>query len=366
LTHCNNTVGSLIMPVSVILPNYNHARWLSRALNALARQAPAPAEIIVVDDGSTDNSVAIIESFQERYPFIRLIRHETNKGAEAAVKTALDLAKGEFLLFAAADDFVLPGLFARAVPALRDNRAAAFFCSEVVLIDESNNIIGFRPVTIPRSTAGYMSPSEVRQAIRNSDNWFIGTSVIYRRAQLLEIGFFDRSLATLQDAMATRLLAFRHGFYFAPEVLATWRVIPGSLSVRSSLVTSENEELLHKAKAWIGERFPADIKDEYASLFDRRLRFNFARSRLVWRDDQTDVQTIADIFKWGIFDRFVLGIASYLPYLSSKFILTWMTIRVRPYGLLAIFLSWWRSITVNRRRRTQLTPLLQSDAEPSR
>jgi glycosyltransferase involved in cell wall biosynthesis len=353
------------MSVSVILPNYNHAHWLPFALSALTRQDPRPAEILVVDDASTDDSVAIIKRFRAQYPFIQLLRHTVNKGAEAAVKTALPHITGEFLLFAAADDFVLPGLFARALPALRENPAAAFFCSEVVLIDRSSKIIGFRPVMIPRSTAGYISPNEVRQAIHNSDNWFIGTSVIYRRDRLAEIGFFDSTLATLQDAMATRLLAFRHGFYFTPEVLATWRVIPESLSVRSSLLMSDNEALLRKARAWIGTNFPTDIKDEYAGLFDRRLRFNFARSRIVWRDDQTDVQAIADIFNWGIFDRLVLRIASYLPHLSSKLILAWITIRVRPYGLWSMFSSWWRNVTVNRIRRKELTPILKNVPAPN-
>ena len=352
------------MKVSVVLPNYNHARWLPAALTALVRQDPAPGEIIVVDDGSTDNSVAIIERFQRQYPFIKLIRHKTNQGVETAVKTALGHTTGDLLLFAAADDFVLPYLFAHAVPAMRDNPAAAFFCSEVVVVDEAGSIIGFRPVTIPRSTAGYVSPAEVRHAIRNSDNWFIGTSVIYRRDLLAEIGFFDRSLAVLQDAMATRLLAFRHGFYFAPDVLATWRLIPGSLSVRSSLLIDDNEMLLYKAKVWIETHFPADIKDEYGRLFDSRLRFNFARSRLVWRNEETDTQGIADILHWGKVDRLVLRLASRLPFLSSKTILAWMTIRVRPYGFWSLFSAWLRGVTINQRRRAELVPVLQNAAMP--
>ena len=61
-------------PVSVILPNYNHGRWLRRSLAALVSQVPAPLEIIVVDDGSTDDSVAIIESFRDRHASVRLLR----------------------------------------------------------------------------------------------------------------------------------------------------------------------------------------------------------------------------------------------------------------------------------------------------
>ena len=351
------------MPVSVILPNYNHARWLPRALTALARQNPAPAEIIIVDDASTDDSVSIIKSFQKSYSFVRLIRHEVNQGAELAVQTALKQATGEFLLFAAADDFVLPDLFARAIPALRNNSEAAFFCSEVLLIGEDDQIIGFRPITIPRSTPGYVSPSEMRRAIRGSDNWFVGTSIVYRHAHLAGIGYFDHSLGTLQDAMATRLLAFRHGFFFESDVLATWRIIKESLSMRSSLSSAENKKLLDLSKHWIASHFPADIRDEYGVLFDRRLRFNMARQRLAWRQGSLDTVGIAEVLNCSTLERTCLSLVAKLPW-SSLMILAWMTIRTRPYGIGPILLSWWRNLAFNHKRAKTWQRTIGSTSEP--
>jgi glycosyltransferase involved in cell wall biosynthesis len=356
------------MSLSVILPNFNHARWLPRALSALVQQSCQPDQIIVVDDGSTDDSVEIIQKFKKQYAFIELDQHATNQGAEAAVKTALEHATGDLLLFAAADDFVLPGLLAQGASALRDNPEAAFFCSEVALVDSHDKIIGFRPIITPRKTPGYVSPNEVRRAIRRSDGWFIGTSVIYRHGRLAEIGYFDSSLGTLQDAMATRLLAFRHGFYFSPEVLATWRVIPDSLSVVASLSLSDNEQLLSKSKNWITTHFPADVKSEYPGLFERRLRFNFARARLVWRGARRNTDAIADILKFGRFDRLMLRLASYLPIGSSPIILVWVTLRARPYAFSHIVAYACRRIVANRSRRARLTRLIearQSDPRPA-
>jgi len=348
------------MSVSVILPNYNHARWLPRALTALVTQSPQPAEIIVIDDASTDDSVAIIERFQAQYPFIRLIRHERNLGAELAVRNGLAQCQGEFILFAAADDFVLPGLFAAAVPALHQHANAAFFCSEVALTDEHDAIIGFRPVTLPRTAPGYMSPAEVRAAIKESDNWFVGTSVIYRHSHLKAIGYFDRSLRTLQDALATRLLAFRHGFYFQPDVLSTWRVIRGSLSVQSSLSLTDNRELLKLADDWIEAHFPADVKTQYVERFNARLRFNMARSRLVWSGGRLDDKVIADLLEWGPFQRALLAVAARLPGLSSTAVLGLMTIVEWPYSLRAMIASLWRNLTINRIRRTSLERVIAS------
>ena len=84
------------MPLSVILPNFNHGKLIPRALGALLNQTPAAKEIIVVDDGSTDDSVKVIEDIARRQPSIRLIRNATNQGIIASVKSALAVATGEY------------------------------------------------------------------------------------------------------------------------------------------------------------------------------------------------------------------------------------------------------------------------------
>jgi hypothetical protein len=94
-------------------------------------------------------------------------------------------------------------------------------------------MVGLRPVVAPRYQSGYLSPAEVRREIRHTDNWFVGPSVVYRRQPLAAIGYFDESLGTLCDGLAARLLSFRHGLYFAAEVLAVWTVNSTSFSAKS-------------------------------------------------------------------------------------------------------------------------------------
>jgi glycosyltransferase involved in cell wall biosynthesis len=352
-------------PVSVILPNMNHAGWLPRSLGALVSQVPAPLEIIVVDDASTDNSVEVIESFRTRHASIRLLRHEVNRGAVAAVKTALKEAKGEFLLFAAADDFVLPGLLARAVTALNTHPQAAFSCSELAIIDRDDKVVGFRPIAAPRRTSGYVSPADVRREILRTDNWIVGPSIVYRRSILQDLGYFDETLGTLGDGLTTHLLAFRHGFCFQAEVLATWRVYSTSLSAKSSLSLAENRRLLQVGADWITRHFPDDVRDSYRKLFDRRLRFNMARHWLLWSDRATGGNAIADLLDWGRFDRAVIRLLGHLPQMSSTFILAWMTLRLRPFSLRAMLGSWWHNNVVQRGRRASLARELVGEAPPA-
>ena len=75
--------------VSVLLCNYNDARYLPHSLSAICTQTRLPEEVIVLDDGSTDNSLEIIESFAERHPFVRVLKNETNRGLLYSINRAL-------------------------------------------------------------------------------------------------------------------------------------------------------------------------------------------------------------------------------------------------------------------------------------
>ena len=107
------------MSISVVIPNFNHGALLPRAVGAILRQNPAPEEIIIIDDGSTDDSPDVIRSLQTSLSCIHAISHKENKGVVAAMNEGFRLARGDLVYFAAADDFCLPPLFAAAQSALR-------------------------------------------------------------------------------------------------------------------------------------------------------------------------------------------------------------------------------------------------------
>jgi glycosyltransferase involved in cell wall biosynthesis len=332
------------MPLSVILPNFNHGNVIARALSALLAQTPAAREIIVVDDGSTDNSVEIVEAMQRRHQSIRLIRNKTNQGIIASVKTALAAATGDYLLFAGSDDFVLPGLFSHALAGLTEYPQAAYFCAGVALVDADCRVIGLRPVTEPRYGGGYLSPVDVRRVIRGTDFWVLGTSTIYRRQLLADIGYFDEHLGSLGDVLANRLLAFRHGFYFDPAVLAAYNKDPMSFSARNALSVRESRRFLDAAGTWIAKNLPEDVRDEHGRVFDRRMRFGLARLWIIWRDGQLKTDAIADILNFGTFDRAALRLLARSPFGSNLLVLGWMTLRMPPFSFRAMAAAWWRAL----------------------
>jgi hypothetical protein len=94
--------------VSVIIPVYNGARWLSTAVASVLSQTLSNLELLIVDDASTDDTAGIAEQWTRRDPRVRLLRQPTNRGQSAARNLALGLARGEWIAPVDADDEIRP------------------------------------------------------------------------------------------------------------------------------------------------------------------------------------------------------------------------------------------------------------------
>jgi len=331
------------MSISVVIPNFNHGALLPRAVSALMRQNPAPQEIIIIDDGSTDNSPAVIRSLQASNSCIHFIQHNENKGVVAAMNEGLRIVNGDLVYFAAADDFCLPALFATAESALGHFRQAAFFCGRVVMVDPSGTILGFRPFMLPCPRAALLTSADARDRLAVSDHWCVGPAVIYRRDLLLKAGGFDETMGAFTDGLIVRRLALEYGFYFDPTVVVAWQISPQSLSARTALSLSENAKLIARACAAVKATFPADVCGSYAELLDRRLRFNMARLWLVFGNGSLDTAGLAQVLRWTGLARAVLQILGHLPF-ARYTVLIWMTLLLRPYGIGTVLAGSYRAM----------------------
>lgn len=110
--------------ISVIVPVYNVAAYLSQSLESILSQDYGHLEVILIDDGSTDESGAICDRFAADDPRIRVI-HRKNGGAAAAKNTGLAIATGEYLSFVDSDDYLEPGAYSYMLEALRETGADA-------------------------------------------------------------------------------------------------------------------------------------------------------------------------------------------------------------------------------------------------
>ena len=211
------------MKLSVILTSYNYARYLPAALRALAAQTRPADELIVIDDDSADDSVAIINSALAGFAEPRLVQNPHNLGTIANLNRGLELARGEVVYFAAADDFTYPRLFERGMALLEEHPRAALFSARSDIIDTEGRVESTLATAIPLRSPGYIAPEAVARILMQDDNWLTGNTTLYRHGPLIGAGGFLPELGSFCDGYVSRLLAARSGACFSPEVLGAWR-----------------------------------------------------------------------------------------------------------------------------------------------
>lgn len=236
--------------VSVLLCNYNDARFLPDSLSAICAQTRLPEEVVVIDDGSTDNSVEIIEGFGRRYPFIRLLRNEANRGLLYSINRALNEASCDFVVWAAADDRLLPNFLERNAKCLSEHPAAGMTFSRLaVFTDGSDEITSFTERnygtafdfgTIPR----FLSPQSLRDRLQRSHLWISANTAMASRSALIEVGGFDQELRWHADYFGFLAVALRYGAVCIPETLALMRQRPQTYSSEGMAQRTEQRATL--------------------------------------------------------------------------------------------------------------------------
>ena len=213
--------------ISVITPCHNAAPWIANALRSIAQQTYAAYEIIVIDDASTDNSIAMIE--QSGVP-VRLL-HVNARNAAVARNAGIEAAKGNWIALLDADDVWYPNHLARAAELLSKTNDVAFMSnhdwiglqSELLPLPEE-----FRcKLTAPRSGM------DVEQFFELTENGFhFGHStVLYRLDCVRSVGMFDPSQRRRHDSdLWIRMIADRTWTYDTVKSVGYRENTPGSLS----------------------------------------------------------------------------------------------------------------------------------------
>jgi glycosyltransferase involved in cell wall biosynthesis len=141
--------------VSIVIPNFNYGRYLRSAIDSALAQTYSPTEVIVVDDGSTDNSRKIIESYGERIVAIL----KANGGHGSALNAGYAASRGEIVIFLDADDELMPDAVEQVVKAWRPGVAKAQF--QLEMVDETGRPLGERVPPFDR----YLPSGDIRELI---------------------------------------------------------------------------------------------------------------------------------------------------------------------------------------------------------
>ncbi|MBI1910243.1 MAG: glycosyltransferase [Deltaproteobacteria bacterium] len=216
--------------LSVTISNYNDGKYIKKKLESLLNQSYPPDEIIIIDDGSTDDSVSIINELARDNPTIHLHRNDRNEGVMEAAKRMFKLTRGDYIYSASSNDLVKPTFLEKSMNLLIKYPEAGLCCSNSVTLDESTGLTSQNDfgVEAPR----YFSPEELVQQMKKRWFWIAGHTSIIKRSSLVEAKEFRPELKWHGDWFLLHVIAFRHGICYTPELLAIWKTSSNSYSAR--------------------------------------------------------------------------------------------------------------------------------------
>jgi glycosyltransferase involved in cell wall biosynthesis len=199
--------------VSIIIPCYNAERWVAEAIQSCLEQTYRPIELIVIDDGSTDNSLDVIKSFGDA------IQWETgpNRGGNHARNRGFELSRGEYIQFLDADDYLLPEKIETQVACLQSNEADVVYGDWRHLCHLPEGRAEFEEVTVSGGHA------DMLQALLGG--WWVAShAVLLRRQAVSRIGGWDESLKAAQDTdLMIRLALAESHFVYQPGCHSIYR-----------------------------------------------------------------------------------------------------------------------------------------------
>ena len=208
--------------VSVCLPTYNGAAFIEEALRSILNQTCQDFELLIVDDGSTDATLDIVQSFSD--PRLQLHRNPARLGIPANWNRCLELAAGELVCVFHQDDVMLPENLERKVQLLSADETVGFVHSGVETLAEESAPSSFADwIEDATEDTVWDGPEYFRTLLLNG-NRVCAPTVLARRSALLEQGGFDPDLGFACDyAMWLRLcLTYRVGFLARPLVRYRW------------------------------------------------------------------------------------------------------------------------------------------------
>jgi glycosyltransferase involved in cell wall biosynthesis len=206
--------------VSVILPSYNHERYVAESIESVLRQDFDDFELLVVDDASTDALRQIVERYEQDDSRIRAIFHDANCGIAKTVNDGIEAARGKFIAHSASDDVWATDKLTKQLAVTASNENMIVW-SEGEVIDHKGQPVG-KSFSEFLGTVSRKKSGDIWQELLGS-NYIFGTTVLYKKRNLGDVRL-DEGLLYLNDHKFFLELARQHQFHYIAEPLAKYRI----------------------------------------------------------------------------------------------------------------------------------------------
>jgi glycosyltransferase involved in cell wall biosynthesis len=302
--------------ISVIMPCYNAGAFIEQAIKCVLEQSYSNVELIVIDDGSSDESITIAERLASRHPQKISILHQDHKGPFPARNLGLAAAKGEFVAFLDADDWWRKDCLIELHDAIISHNADLSYCGWQNIGKLSS---GNEPYIPPKYEDG-----DIAEAFLRSCPWPIHAALV--RHEVIEAidGFSERCFSAMDYDFWLRILGYTKKLVQVPEVMAfyrwhdkgqisadKWRQVIDAFVVRQDFVSEHPRLVSHLPRKRLWPLTHGSLlKEAYTAFWKRDLLtsqtlFRYAFRHGIWK--KADLKYILPSLLPGFIYRFTVN-----------------------------------------------------------
>ncbi|MEM9806217.1 MAG: glycosyltransferase [Cyanobacteria bacterium P01_D01_bin.56] len=245
--------------VSVVIPLYNAEKTIRTTLDSVLNQTFSDLELIVIDDGSTDSSLEIVNTYSDNR--LRVFSFD-NSGAAAARNQGIARAIGDYIALLDADDVWTPDKLADQLEMFKENPKAGLVYSWSDYIDADGNPVcsGKRVITSTNLEATY-GKLLVSNFLEN------GSTPLIPKDVLIDVGGFDESLNSSQDLDLYLKIAAKYSFATVPKVQVHYRITPGSITSKIAKNEQKEREFIDRLFSKVPEKFKPLKRQKLSNLY---------------------------------------------------------------------------------------------------
>ena len=256
----NKTINPL---VSILIPSYNHDMYIEEALDSCLNQTYDNFEILVLDDGSSDNSVSIIKKYADKFPKKIKFFQQQNSGVAKTLNKLINLSRGKYLSLMASDDILYPTKLEKQVAVF--NKDIEEKVGFVYSYADQINMNKFR-YRVDELTIGIRG--KIIKELFENGVFFSPVSNLIRKSAILECGMFKVGRPYCDDYQLYMEIALKYEFDFVPEKLVARRIHYTNTSLNQIESINGNKEMLidFAKKHDLVNRYNVDLERRIAIL----------------------------------------------------------------------------------------------------
>lgn len=210
--------------LSIIIPCYNYARYLRTSVDSVLNQNYPDYELLLIDDGSSDETWNIMQSYAAKYPHIRIFKNESNQGIFKSNQRGWQEATGKYLHFFSADDLYQPSCLPSVMQLFQANPHLGLVCTDIGYFQDGTSAVTPNRLLATCKVPRIFTKGEMIPLFQTTNFWIPGLTCVVKNETLQKYGHLDPKLENISDWFCFHKIALFEGVGYIPNALISMRL----------------------------------------------------------------------------------------------------------------------------------------------